>query len=83
MANFVFGNAQSLREISAGTYKTEAALQAAVIASMATAAALYNSFSCTVSVSSYSAQDVQNVMRILNEKNFGASLSGSTLTITW
>lgn len=81
--DFVFNNAQSLREVCSGGYKTETALQAAIIAAMAVQAALTASFSCTVSVTGYSGQDVQNCMRVLEDMNFGVSLSGSTLTITW
>lgn len=79
----VFGNAQSCREISAGTYKTEAALQAAVVAALATAIAAAETFTTTVSVSGYSAQDVQNVTRDLVGSGFTVSQSSSTMTIAW
>lgn len=82
MFDFVFGNSKSLNEVSSGSYKTEAALQAAVVAAMAAAVAL-SAFTCNVTVSSYSGQDVNNVLRSLADNNFIASLSGSTLTITW
>lgn len=81
--DFVFNNAQSTREVCSGTYKTEAALQATVVAAIAVAIAAQESFSCTVSVSGQSAQDVQNVMRVLNDMNYTVTLSGSTLTIAW
>lgn len=81
--DFVFNNAQSAREVCAGTYKTEAALQATIVAAIAVQIALQESFSCTVSVSGQSSQDVQNCMRILNDMNFTISLAGSTLTISW
>lgn len=81
--DYVFNNAQSMREVCAGTYKTETALQAVIVAAMAVAAAAQETFTCTSSVSGYSAQDVQNCMRVLNDMNFTVSLSGSTLTIAW
>lgn len=81
--DYVFSNAQSLREVSAGTYKTEAALQAAVIAAMASVVATGELFTCTVSVTGYSGQDVNNVTRTLGDSNFTVSQSGSTLTISW
>lgn len=83
MFDYVFGNSQSLRESCAGTYKTETAFQALVIAALATAAAAAETFSTTVSTTGQSSQDVQNLIRILRDDNFIVSLSGSTLTITW
>lgn len=79
----VFDNAQSLREVCAGTYKTEAALQAAVIAAMAAVIATGEIFTCTVSVAGASGQDVNNVTRWLADQNYTTSQSGSTLTISW
>lgn len=81
--DFCFNNAQSTREACAGTYKTEAALQATIVAAIAVSIAAAETFNCTVSMSGQSAQDVQNCMRILNDMNFTVSLSGSTLTISW
>jgi len=81
--DFVFGNAQSMREVAAGTYKTETALQAVVVATMAAAVATGELFTCTASCSGYSQQDIQNVMRILCDQGFICSYSGTTLTITW
>jgi hypothetical protein len=81
--HLIFNNAQSVREASAGTYKTEAAMQALVIAAMATAIATGELFTANVSVSGGSAQDVQNVTRDLISCGFGVSQSGSTLTFTW
>ena len=81
--DFVFNNAQSLREVCAGNYKTETALQALAVAAMAVAAAAQQTFTCSVSVTGYSGQDVQNVMRVLSDQNFIFTLAGSTLTITW
>jgi methionine synthase I (cobalamin-dependent) len=81
--NFVFMNAQSCREVCAGTYKTETALQALVIAALAVAAAAAETFSTTVSVTGYSAQDVGNVSRLLVADGYTINLSGSTLTISW
>lgn len=79
----VFDNAQSLREVCAGTYKSEAAFQALIVAAMAVAVAAAETFSCTVSTTGVSAQDVQNTARLLADMNFGFSQSGSTLTISW
>jgi len=81
--DFVFGNAQSMREVSAGTYKTETALQAVVIAAMAAAVATGELFTCTASCSGYSQQDIQNVIRVLGDQSFTTSYSGTTLTISW
>lgn len=81
--SYVFSNAQSLREASAGTYKTETAFQALIIAAMAVAVAAAETFVCTVSTTGVSAQDVQNVVRVLADNNFTTSQSGSTLTISW
>jgi malonyl CoA-acyl carrier protein transacylase len=81
--DFVFNAPQSLREICAGTYKTEAALQALIVAAMAVAAAAAQTFTCSVSVTGYSGQDVQNVCRILGDMGFTVSQSSSTLTISW
>ena len=81
--DFVFGNAQSVREVCAGTYKTEAAFQALVVAAMAVAIAAAETFSCSVSTSGVSSQDVQNIVRVLSDQNFTTSQSGSTLTISW
>jgi hypothetical protein len=83
MTGSMFDNAQSLREASAGTYKTEAAFQALVIAAMAVAVAAQETFSCSVSTTGVSGQDVQNVTRLLADNNFTTSQSGSTLTISW
>lgn len=83
MTDFVFGNAYSVREVCSGTYKTEAALQATIVAAMAVAIALAGTFTCNVSLSGQSAQDVQNVCRLLTDMSFGVTISGSTLTITW
>lgn len=81
--DFVFSNAQSLREVSAGTYKTETALQAVVIAAMAAVVATGELFTCTAACSGYSAQDIENVMRLLTDQNFTCSFSGTTLTLSW
>ena len=81
--DFACNNAQSVREMCAGTYKTEAALQALVIAAIYAQIAANESFSCTQSVTGYSGQDVQRVMGILTDQNFTVSLSGSTMTISW
>lgn len=83
MAAFVFGNAQSVREGCAGTYKTEIALQAVVVAALATAIAAAETFSTTASASEYSPQDIQNVIRDLVSQNFTVSYSGTTITISW
>lgn len=80
---YVFSNAQSLREVCAGTYKSEAAYQALVIAAMAAVVATGELFTCTVTTSGKAVQDVNNVMRLLTNMNFTVSLSGSTLTISW
>lgn len=40
-------------------------------------------FTTTVSMSSYSAQDTQNWIQILNGLSYTTSYSGSTLTISW
>jgi hypothetical protein len=81
--NFVFSNAQSCREASAGTYKTEAALQALVIAALATAVAAAETFTTSVSTTGYSGQDVNNVTRPLIASGYTIATSGSTLTISW
>lgn len=78
-----FSNAQSVREACAGTYKTEYALAAAIIAALATAVAGTETFTTTVSVSGYSAQDIQNVLQSFRNQNFTTSISGTTLTISW
>ena len=83
MSAFVFGNAQSVREVCAGTYKTEAALQAVVIAAIAAVVATGELFTCTASASGYSNNDVSNVMRDLVSQNFTVTYSGTTLTISW
>lgn len=83
MLGLVFDNAQSLREVCAGTYKTEAAFQALVVAAMAVAVAAAETFTCNVSTTGVSAQDVQNVCSRLSDNNFTVSQSGSTLTISW
>lgn len=81
--DFVFGNAQSVREVCAGTYKTEAALQAVVIAAIAAVVATGEIFTATASASGYSQQDIQNVLRILVDQGYTASFSGTTITISW
>ena len=78
-----FGNAQSVRELSAGTYKTEAAFKALVIAAIAVAIAAAETFTCTVSSSGVANQDVQNVMRELIGSGYTVSLAVSTLTVSW
>lgn len=80
---FIYDNAQSVREVCAGTYKTEAALQAAVVAAMAVAIAAAESFTCTVTVSTYTQQDIQNVVRRLISNGFGVRSTGTTIVITW
>lgn len=81
--DLVFTNAQSLREVCAGTYKTETALQGVVVAAMAAVVATGELFTCTAACSGYSNQDINNVMRILTDQNFTCSYSGTTLTISW
>lgn len=81
--NLIFDNAQSVREVCAGTYKTEAALQASIVAAIAAVIATGELFTCTVSVSGKTQQDIQNCVRHLNEGFFTTSQSGSTLTISW
>lgn len=81
--DFVFGNAQSVREVCAGTYKTEAALQAVVVAAIAAVIATGELFTCTAACSGYSQQDIQNVIRVLSDQGFTTSFSGTTLTISW
>ena len=83
MTDWCFSNAQSTREMSAGTYKTEAALQATIIAAIAAVIATGELFTCTVSTSGTVAQDLQNCMRLLTDMNFTVSLAASTLTISW
>ncbi len=80
---FVFDNAQSFREVCAGTYKTETALQQVVYVALAAACATGELFTATAACSGYSQQDVQNVMRELRRAFYGVSYSGTTLTITW
>lgn len=85
MLNFACVNAQSMRELAAGSYKTEAALQAAVIAAMFAAVA-DNAFTCSVDTSNYSAQDVNNVCKTLQQADFQYSRAagdGDNLIITW
>ena len=82
MMDFAVGNAQSIREMAVGTYKTEAALQALVIAAIYAAVAS-SAGSCTVSMTGTSAQDNQNVVRMLADMNFTTSQLGTTLTISW
>lgn len=83
MAAFVFNNAQSVREVSAGTYKTETALQAVVIAAIAAVVATGELFTCTAAASGYSNQDVNNVIRDLISQGYTISYSGTTITISW
>ena len=71
-----------LNEASVGITKTEAALQAAVIAAMYAAVAL-SAFTCSVDAHTYSTQDTNNVMRRLAECKFTASLVGNNIVITW
>jgi hypothetical protein len=78
-----FTNAQSVREASAGTYKTEFAFRALIIAATAVAVAAAETFTCSVSTTGVSAQDVQNNVRFMITNGFTVSLSGSTLTISW
>ena len=80
---YAFQNAQSVREACSGTYKTEIAQQALVIAALATAIAAAETFTTTISTTGSSAQDTENTMRNLNALGFTVVLSGSTLTITW
>ena len=80
---FIFDNANLLRGAAAGTYKTETALAAVVIAAMAAAIATGELFTCTASCSGYSQQDSQNIMRQLRRADYIVSYSGTTLTITW
>ena len=80
---FIFDNANLLRGAAAGTYKTETALAAVVIAAMAAVIATGELFTCTASCSGYSQQDIQNVMRQLRRADYIVSYSGTTLTITW
>jgi hypothetical protein len=68
--------------MAAASYKTEAALQAAIIAAMATAIA-NNAFTCSVAVNTNSTQDVNRVMNMLSDSNFGATVTGNNLVITW
>lgn len=82
MFDTCYGNSQSLREASASSYKTEFALQAAVIAAMAASVAA-NSFTCTVAVNTFSGQDVNNVMRILSDSNFIVASVGNNIILTW
>lgn len=81
--NLIFDNAQSVREVCAGTYKTEAALQAAIISAIAAVIATGEIFTASVSISSYGNQDINSVMRMLNEGFFTASVVGSNLVISW
>jgi hypothetical protein len=63
----------------AGTQTTLIALVAADIA-VATSA---GNFSCTVSVSGQASNDVQYVIELLRNEGYTATLSGTTLTISW
>jgi hypothetical protein len=83
--NAYFNNAQSVREGCNMTYKTEYALRAAIIAALAAQVAVTNNdtFTTTVSVSGYSAQDIQNNTIVLHSGGFITSQSGTTLTISW
>jgi hypothetical protein len=83
MASFVFNNAQSVREVCAGSYKTEAALQAVVVAAIAAVIATGELFTCTAAASGYSQRDIQNILRDLISLGFTATFSGTTITIAW
>lgn len=83
MAAFVFNNAYSVREVCAGTYKTEAALQAVVVAAIAAVIATGEIFTANAAASGYSQQDIQNVIRDLVSQNYTVSFSGTTITISW
>lgn len=82
MTGFVFNDSNALSQASDGLVRTETALQAAVIAAMAAAVVLYAS-TCSLDVSSYSTQDVNNVMRLLSELNYICTNSGNNLVIVW
>lgn len=79
----VFDNAQSVREVCAGTYKSEAAFQALIVAAIAVAIAAAETFTCSVSTTGVSAQDVQNTVRNLIGNGFQVSQASSTLTVSW
>lgn len=79
---FFCNNPYGLDEASVGTSKTEAALQAALIAAMYAAVAL-SAFTCSVAANAYSTQDVNNVLRRLAECKFSASLVGNNIVVTW
>lgn len=81
--NLIFDNAQSVREACAGTYKSEAALQAAVVAAIAAVIATGEIFTATISISSYGNQDINSVMRMLNEGFFTAVVTGANLIVSW
>lgn len=78
-----FPQSQSIREFCAGTYKTEASLQATIIAAIYAAIATAETFTTTVSVSGLLPLDIQNCMRNLIKEDYQTSLSGTTLTISW
>ena len=80
-----FDSAQAVREGCAGSYKTEYALRAVIVAALASAVATANNdiFTTTASVSGYSAQDIQNNVAVLRSGGFTTSQSGTTLTIAW
>lgn len=79
----IFNNGKTMAAVSSGTYKTETALQAVIVAAMAVAVATGELFTCTASCSGYSQQDIQNCIRTLRASGFGTSYSGTTLTLTW
>lgn len=82
MFDLAVGNSQSAHEMSAGTYKTEAALQASCIAAIYASIAA-NSYSATIAIGAGNAQDVQNVMRLFGDANYIINVVGTNIVITW
>lgn len=63
----------------AGTQTTLIALAAAAIATACSA----GNFTCTVSMSGQASNDVQYLLELLRNEGYTATLSGTTLTVSW
>jgi hypothetical protein len=61
---------------------TQTALIALAAAAIATASSAGN-YSCTVSMSGQTSDNVQYLLELLRNEGYTATLSGTTLTISW
>lgn len=82
MSDEIFPDALASHQAALSSAAPQVVVKDAILAAIVTAFTA-GAFSCTVSVGSYASNDLTYSMGLLNNLGYDASVSGSTLTVSW